>query len=144
MIELKFSNPKEVYADNDYDGRRFEFPYSVKYVAPVPEKDKITQNKFIVSISNDLLGRWKFQNDNDLTKVIFGEFIFVKIKAKLIEENLGNTERLILRTTDVDNEKKYDPNKLPDFVDRPISVNLEELKRDKNKVTMGFQIPNKK
>ncbi|MCH8034505.1 MAG: hypothetical protein IH950_12225 [Bacteroidetes bacterium] len=143
MIELKFSKPKEVYADNAYDGRRFEFAYSMKYVAPSPQKDKITQKKAIVSISDDLLRRWNFQNDNDLTKVVFYEFVFKIIQNKLIENNLLNIEKLNLTTAFVNRQIIYDPNKLSEFINILFSIDLEELKRNKNKINIGFQIHNK-
>lgn len=136
MIELKFGSPREVYTDNAYDGRRFEFSYSITYKVHVPEKDNINQKKAIVSISYDLLSKWLFQSDNDLTKVLFHVFVFPHISIKLIKDNLSNIERLDLHTNVVDKKAVYDPNKLLDFVERIFPLDIEELRKDK--VKLGF------
>ena len=94
-----------------------------------------------MSISDDLLGRWNYQNEDDLFKVFFW-FASELIQNKLIEGTLNEAENLKLQTNTKNTEIIYDPKKIDDFIDKVYSLDLDELKRDKNKIKMGFQLPN--
>ena len=91
--------------------------------------------------SDDLLGRWNYQNEDDLFKVFFW-FASELIQNKLIEGTLNEAENLKLQTNTKNTEIIYDPKKIDDFIDKVYSLDLDELKRDKNKIKMGFQLPN--
>lgn len=137
MIKLRFNKPTEIYAYNDYSGKKYKFPYTIKYVTSGPELDKEVQHQIIISITNLLLKRWSFQNEDDLLKIFFlrsNEFI----KNKLIEGNLNEIEKLDLDTNTLNEEIEYDPQKIDDFVDKIYTFDLDELKRDRNKFKMGF------
>ena len=140
MIELKFYKPTEIYADNDFDGKKYKFLYTIKYVSSSPEQDNQKQNKIIISISELLLRRWNYQNEDDLFKILF-LFASQLIQNKLIEGTLKELENLNLQTNTPNVNKKYDPRKIDDFVDKIYTLDLEEIKRNRSKVKMGFQIP---
>lgn len=141
MIELKFDKPTEIYADNGFSGKKYKFPYTIKYVTSGPEIDEEVKHKVIISISDILLRRWNYQNEDDLFKIFF-LFVFQLIQNKLIEETLNEVENLSLQTNTPDVDVKYDPRKISDFVGKIYTLDLEEIKRDRNKIKMGFQSPN--
>ncbi|OGU32865.1 MAG: hypothetical protein A2057_14125 [Ignavibacteria bacterium GWA2_35_9] len=141
MIELRFQRPTEIYADNAFSGKKYKFPYTIKYITSGPKLDNEIQYKIIMSISDDLLGRWNYQNEDDLFKVFFW-FASELIQNKLIEGTLNEAENLKLQTNTKNTEIIYDPKKIDDFIDKVYSLDLDELKRDKNKIKMGFQLPN--
>jgi len=141
MIELKFKRPSDIYADNAFDGKKYKFLYSIKYVTSGPKLDDEVEYKIIISISNLLLSRWNYQNEDDLFKIFF-LFATQLVQNKLIENNLNEVEKLDLQTNTPNVEIKYDPKKIDDFVDKIYTLDLEEIKRDRNKIKMGFQLPN--
>lgn len=53
---------------------------------------------------------------------------------------MNEVEKLDLQTNTPNVEIKYDPMKISDFVDKVFTLDLDEIKRNKNKVKMGFQI----
>ncbi|OGU62847.1 MAG: hypothetical protein A2V66_07340 [Ignavibacteria bacterium RBG_13_36_8] len=139
MIELKFQKPIETYADNAYDGKKFKFLYTLKYVSSSPKLDEETEHKILISISDLLLKRWNYKNEDDLFKIFF-LFAFQLIQKKLVEGNLKEVEKLILQTNTPNVDEKYDPQKIGDFVNKVFTLDLEEIKKDKSKIKMGFQI----
>ena len=142
MIELKFKKPIGIYADNAFDGKKYKLLYNLKSVTSGPKLDEEKEYKIIISISKLLLKRWNYQNEDDLFKIFF-LFASQLVKSKLIEGTLNEIEKLDLQTNTPDVEIKYDPQKVDDFVDKLYILDLDEIKKEKNKVKMGFQIPNK-
>lgn len=141
MIELKFEAPVGIYADNDFSGRKYKFPYNIKFVTKSPKIDNEIQHKVIISISNILFKRWNYQNEADLFKVFF-LLVTQLIQDKLIEGNLNEVEYLELHTNTFNSEIKYDPQKINNFIDKVYTLDLDELKRNKNKVKIGFKMTN--
>ena len=141
MIELKFQEAKEIPVDNDFTGRKFKFLYSITYLSKGSETDKVYQNTVIVSISNDLIEEWNYSNNNDLIKVLFQHYVCGLILDKLIENNLREIEKIPLETNSPNVKKIYDPNKIEYYNNITFTIDLEELKGNRNKGRMGFQIP---
>jgi hypothetical protein len=137
MIELKFNRPIEIYADNALDGKKFKFLYTIKYVKSGPEIDEEIEYKLVISVSNLLLKRWRCQNEDDLFKIFF-YLAFKRVQNKLVEDALNEIEKMDLQTNTPDVNIKYDPKKIDDFVDKVYILDLDELKRNKNKFKMGF------
>lgn len=137
MIELKFNRPIEIYADNAFDGKKFKYLYTIKYVKSGAELDEEIEYKLIISISNLLLKRWNCQNEDDLYKIFF-HLAFKRIQNKLVKDTLKEIEKIDLQTNTPDVDIKYDPQKIDDFVDKVYVIDLDELKRNKNKFKMRF------
>ena len=143
MFELKFQKPIETYADNAFDGKKYKLLYTLKNVTNGPKLDEEIEHKISISISDLLLRRWNYQNEDDLFKIFF-LFASQLIQTKLTEGNLKEVEKLVLQTNTPNVDIKYDPKKIEDFVDKIYTLDLEEIKRDRNKIKMGFQIPKNK
>lgn len=139
MIELKFQKPIETYADNAFDGKKYKLVYTLKYITNGPKLDKEIEHRILISVSDLLLRRWNYQNEDDLFKVFF-LFASKCIQNKLIEGTLEEVEQLDLQTNTPDVGIKYDPEKIDDFVNKIYTLDLNELKKNKNNVKMGFQI----
>lgn len=140
MIELKFQKPIETYADNAFDGKKYKQIYTIKFVTNTPKLDEEMEHKILISISDLLLRRWNYKDEGNLFKVFF-HFASQLIQNKLAEGTLKEVEKLDLQTNTPNVEIKYDPQKIDDFVDKIYKLDLDELKRNKNTVRMGFQIP---
>lgn len=137
IIEIIFQKPEELYVDNAYDGKKILFMYSIKYLVEVPEFDKIEQKKVIVSISDISLRRWNYKDDYELFKVLFIH-VFELIKKKLVSGELNEIEKLDIKVSYEDKEKRYDPNKILDFINVPRQLDLDKLRKESNNIKLGF------
>ena len=138
MISLLFENPKEKYADNAYDGKKYEFDYTFKSISNTPEIDIIKKNKFIIYVPNSLLIKWDFKNSSELYKVLNYKFIFPHIIDKLFMNNLLSIEVLKIIANSSNLNIKFDPNKLKDLINVEIPIDIEQLQKNKNKINLGF------
>ncbi len=136
-VELIFQIPEELDVDNNYLGKKFLFNYSIKYLVQSPEYDKIEEKKFVVSISNISLRRWDYKNESELHKVLFLH-VFECVKEKLANGELNEIEKLDLKVSYEDIEKRYDPNKIPDFINVSFQIDLDESGSKPRNFKMGF------
>jgi len=136
-IEITFQKPEELYVDNNYLGKKYLFNYTLRYLVQGPEYDKIESKKVIVSISNVSLKRWDYKDDTELFKVLFN-YVFNFIEKKLVDNDLKEVETLPIEVKYEDKEKKYDPNKIDDFVNIPFQLELDDLKKRQKNFKYGF------
>ena len=137
MIELKYQKPFEEIPDDAYDGRRFIFPYNVTILAQGKGYDKNEVKKIIVSISKLTIRRWDYKNDDEIIKVLF-EYVRNFIFDKLLDNNLKDVEKLDIPRAKYGEEKPFDPGKIVDYPPVSFTLDIDELRKEKNKGKMGF------
>jgi len=137
IIEIIFQKPEELYVDNAPSFKEYSFKYTIKYLVEGPEFDKIEQKKIIVTITNVSLRRLDYKDESQLFKVLFMD-VFELIKKKLVSGKLNEIENLDIKVPFEDKEKRYDPNKIPDFINVTFPLDLDNLQKGSNKIKFGF------
>ncbi len=117
-ITVQFTNVRRLPTTRDGD---FLFRYSYVNSELVGEPDEASntqEGEVLIGISRSLVTKWKIDNDEDLTKVLF-EHVKRHVRAKVDEDSLAGRTEIQLTTVNSPDKCPYDPKRVKPFLGIP-------------------------
>ena len=112
---IKFQAPKDVTSPS-LDGIEILFPFTVvdsSLIGKPEERQKTKSHKIVVKITDTLRTSWGLTTDEELIKVLF-ERGRRHVEEKVRTRALKDEEKIVLSTSNADEECPYDSSKIKD------------------------------